>query len=151
MKKRWVTVVLLLLVLLAVGANVYVYLTAHAQPRFKIDSDDVVRIEVRSYDFQNWTFGQGMPKFRADRGGRFITAPEEIELFCDVLSTLFVREYPLETVNENMREHIIRVTYDICFIFHLKDGSTRTFIGQGSHARIDGHWCYISCGNAHVR
>ncbi len=147
MKKRWVTVVLLLLVLLAVGANTYVYLTTHAQPRFKIDSDNVVRIELTRYDLQTWTFGEGLPKLRTGPGGKVITIREDIELVCDVLSTLFVREYPFDEFDEKQHELLISYTYTDCMIFYLRDGSTRTLPGAfGPHARINDHWCYISSG-----
>lgn len=142
MRKR-ISIGLSLAAVLLVIANLAVA-RWRAEPRFVVDAGEVERIEIRYADRD--TLMEPEPVMQEDRY-RTITIREDIERVCDVLATMYVREFEMEP-EETAWNHITTVvTRGTRYIFSLKDGTTRTIEGVcGYTVLFDGHWCYVSCG-----
>lgn len=135
------------LVSLLAAANLALWWTAQS-PAFRIRAEDVVQIEAHHYQLD----GLRSTEIPTAWTGRYavLNDPETIATICDVLSSLALYEYPIDANGEAWEAWAIFHTYDNCWVFRLKDGSTRTIEGLGGDmVYFDGHWCYASCGKSY--
>lgn len=135
------------LVSLLAAANLALWWTAQS-PSFEIRAEDVVQIEAHRFQSN----GLQSTERPTEWTGRYavLDDPETIATICDVLSSLALYEYPVDASGKAWEAWAIFHTYDNCWVFRLKDGSTRTFLGAPGHlVSFDGRWFYATCGEAY--
>ena len=118
-----------------------------AAPLFDVRAEQVDRVEIRSVEPD--TRWDAEPVVRQDRY-RLITDRADITLLCDVVRSLYLREFTLDLDEPDWNRATVAGVRSQRYVFYLRDGSTRTIEGLGGDmVYFDGHWCYASCGKSY--
>ena len=144
MKKNIGVCLWVLLCLSLIVVNVIVFQTTRP-PVFAVKGAEVDYIKYRLYQSNGLKSSEIPTEFEEQY--RKIENREDIERICDVLSTLYIKEYPMDSAEDSWRAWATFYTYDSCFVFYMTDGTTRVFNGALGHLiAFDEHWCYATGG-----
>lgn len=143
--RRCLLITLLVLCLL-LAANVCVALAHHnGSPSLELDAAQIVRLELYRVDHERRTdrYAPADPQQK-----RIISDPEELTIWCELFSDLFLREFPYWRLSGEEKEWTNLLVNGEVFRFVHADGRVTEIVAGSNMARIGSHWYYASCGES---